>query len=149
MNGPVTTTSSNPTRRRAWIAVGLCVAAIAAIGVLAIALSENVVYFRTVSEAVAQRTSDGTNQIRMAGKVVKGTITENPNGVRFEITDGKTTATVVHRGDPPELFKAGRPVVCEGTWGANEVFRSGRILIRHGNEYKPPKVDDGPAKGES
>jgi cytochrome c-type biogenesis protein CcmE len=140
------TTSPNRARRRSLIAVGFCVAAIAAIVVLAIALSENVVYFRTVTEAVAHREGDGTNQVRMAGKVVKDTLSESADGVRFEITDGKTTATVVHRGDPPELFKEGRPVVCEGHWGNRDQFDSERILIRHGNNYKPPKVDDGPTK---
>ena len=60
--------------------------------------------------------------------------------MRFTITDGKATAQVLHRGDPPELFKAGAPVVCEGHWGKDAFFDSDRILIRHGNDYTPPKV---------
>jgi cytochrome c-type biogenesis protein CcmE len=143
------TTSTNRSRRRAWIAVGLCVAAIAAIVALAIALSENVVYFRTVSEAVAHRKQDGTNQVRMAGKVVEHTKSESSDGVRFEVTDGKTTATVLQHGDVPELFADNRPVVCEGHWGRHGVFQSERILIRHGNDYEPPKVGNGPKKATS
>ena len=42
-------------RRRAWVAIGMCGAAVVAIVVLAVVLSENVVYFRTVSEAVERR----------------------------------------------------------------------------------------------
>ena len=39
------------------------------------------------------------------------------------------------------------PVVCEGHWakGADATFDSDRILIRHGNDYEPPKVKT-PAK---
>lgn len=128
-------------RRRALIAIGACAAAIVAIVVLAVVLSENVVYFRTVSEAVKQRPSQGDARLRMAGEVVPGTVEETRDGVRFEVSDGKATATVVHRGDPPDLFRDGAPVVCEGSWGRGKEFDSDRILIRHGNEYEPPDVD--------
>jgi cytochrome c-type biogenesis protein CcmE len=128
-------------RRRALFAVGLCGVAVVAIVVLAVVLSENVVYFRTVSEAVKQRADQGDDRFRIAGEVVPGSIVETSHGVRFRVTDGKATATVVHTGDPPELFKPGAPVVCEGHWGSGAAFDSDRIMIRHGNEYRPPKVD--------
>jgi cytochrome c-type biogenesis protein CcmE len=130
-------------KRRAIIAMSLCGVAIVAIVALTIVLSNNVMYFRTVSEAVHSRKSDGTSRFRIAGKVVPGTVEETATGVRFDISDGKTTATVVPRGDPPSLFKAGVPVVCEGHWsaGTGVAFDSDRIMIRHGNDYKPPKVN--------
>lgn len=134
-------------RRRAFVAVGACGVAIAAIIVLTVVLSENVVYFRTVSEAVAQRSSQGDDRFRMAGEVVPGTIVEATGAVRFEMTDGKATALVAHRGDPPDLFKDGAPVVCEGRWSHGKTFVSDRILIRHGNEYTPPDVEDSKADG--
>jgi cytochrome c-type biogenesis protein CcmE len=127
-------------RRRAIAALSLCAVAIVAIVVLTVVLSENVVYFRTVSEAVAEKKSESERQFRMAGKVVPGTVEETAKGVNFEVTDGKATVAVVHRGDPPSLFKDGAPVVCEGRW-SGAVFASDRIMIRHGSEYKPPKVD--------
>lgn len=123
------------------IALGLCAAAVVAIVALTVVLSENVVYFRTVSEAVSARKSDGTRRFRIAGAVVPGSVQETARGVDFEITDGKRTARVMHRGDPPTLFKAGAPVVCEGHWGTDAAFDSDRIMIRHGADYKPPKVD--------
>ena len=64
--------------------------------------------------------------------------------VRFEITDGKKTVNVVHNGDEPVLFKNGAPVLCEGRWSASNAdvhFDSDRILIKHGSDYSPPKVD--------
>jgi len=132
-------------RTRYIVAIGGCVAAIVAIIVLAVVLSENVVYFRTVSEAVRDRSSAGTSRFRIAGAVVPGSIAETKDGVRFRITDGKHTVTVSHHGDPPDLFKAGAPVVCEGHWAKADVagapFDSDRILIRHGANYTPPKVN--------
>ena len=127
-------------RRRTWFAVALCGAALLAIVVLGVVLSENVVYFRTVSEAVKQRDSQGTDRFRLAGAVVRGSVQKTGDGVRFSVTDGKQTVEVDHRGDPPDLFKPGAPVVCEGQW-KGRTFDSDRIMIRHGSEYTPPKVD--------
>ncbi len=136
-----TTPASSRRKRRAIIAAAVCGAAIVAIIVLAVALSQNVVFFRTVSEAVAHRPSEQSSRLRVAGAVVPGTIAETAKGVRFEITDGKKTIPIAHSGDAPGLFKDGAPVVCEGRWSRGAAFESDRILIKHGNEYKPPKVD--------
>jgi cytochrome c-type biogenesis protein CcmE len=142
-----TRTPSRPTparsrrKRRAIIAGAVCVGAIVAIVVLAVVLSENVVFFRTVSEAVQHRPSEQGDRLRVAGAVVPGTIAETATGVRFEITDGKATIPIVQQGDTPGLFKDGAPVVCEGRWSQGAAFDSDRILIKHGNEYTPPKVN--------
>ena len=64
--------------------------------------------------------------------------------MRFELTDGKKTVAVVHQGDPPELFKDERAGRVRGPLGGGAVgapFDTDRILIKHGSEYKPPKVD--------
>jgi cytochrome c-type biogenesis protein CcmE len=126
------------------VAIAGCVVAIVAIVVLAVVLSKNVVYFRTVSEAVHNRADQGTSRFRLAGAVVDGSVRETERGVRFEVTDGKNTVRVDHVGDPPDLFKEGAPVVCEGRWAStarNAPFDSDRILIKHGADYEPPKVD--------
>ncbi len=147
---PPTAPASPPPRPRARkrtryiVAAAGCGLAVVAVIVLTIVLAENVVYFRTVSEAVKDRKSQGTDRFRLAGAVVPGSIQERAHSVRFKVTDGKKTVTVVHRGDEPALFKGGAPVLCEGKWSAVSVgapFDSDRILIKHGNEYKPPKVD--------
>jgi cytochrome c-type biogenesis protein CcmE len=132
-----------PRRLRYVVAAGLCVAAVAAL--LVLGLRGNIVYFRTVSEAVHGRRTEGDHRFRLAGAVVPGTIHETRDGVRFEVTDGKATVAVDHRGDPPELFKDGAPVVCEGRWSHGAAFTSDRILIKHGSDYKPPKVDTQPS----
>ena len=68
---------------------------------------------------------------------------DTAEGIDFKVTDGNKTVTVDHRGDKPELFKNGAPVVCEGRWAKSGgfVFDSDRIMIKHGSDYTPPKVD--------
>ena len=134
-----------PKRRGRYIvAIGGCVVAVIAIVVLGVALSENVVYFRTVTEAVHNRKDEGTSRFRLAGGVVKTSVVETHDGVNFKVTDGKHTVVVHHDGDTPALFKPGAPVVVEGHWASkasNAPFDSDRILIRHGADYTPPKVN--------
>jgi cytochrome c-type biogenesis protein CcmE len=150
----VTTVASPPTaptpkprpkrRGRYIVAIAGCVVAVVAIIVLAVVLSENVVYFRTVSEAVRNRESEGTSRFRLAGGVVHDSIHPVRDGVDFEVTDGKNTVAVHHDGDTPALFKDRAPVVVEGRWAskaATAPFLSDRILIRHGADYEPPKVN--------
>ena len=124
--------------------------AVIAIIVLAVVLSENVVYFRTVTEAVHNRKDEGTSRFRLAGGVVRTSVVETKNGVNFQVTDGKNTVAIHHDGDTPALFKPGAPVVVEGHWAstANDApFDSDRILIRHGADYTPPKVNTDKAPG--
>ncbi len=142
-----------PKRRGRYIvAVGGCVVAVIAIVVLAVVLSQNVEYFRTVSEATRNRQSEGTSQFRLAGGVVDHSVHPTANGVTFLVTDGKATVTVHHTGDTPALFKNGAPVVVEGHWAStskNAPFDSDRILIKHGADYTPPKVDTNAKKAST
>ena len=142
----MTATSPRTSQKRARyiVAAGGCALAVVAVIVLTIVLSENVVYFRTVSEAVKDRKGQGTSRFRLAGAVVPGSIDDHGRTVTFKLTDGKHTVTVVHHGDRPVLFKNGVPVLCEGRWAALRTgapFDSDRIMIKHGSDYKPPKVD--------
>jgi cytochrome c-type biogenesis protein CcmE len=131
-------TATKPRRVRYWVAGGLC---LAAVGYLVVGgLSRNIVYFKTVSEAVRDRSSQGDHRFRLMGAVVTGSVRRTADGVSFDVTDGAQRASVLHRGDPPELFKDGIPVVCEGHWQGT-TFDSDRIMIKHGAEYRPPSVD--------
>lgn len=124
-----------PRRTRYVVAAALC---LGAIGFLIFGgLRDNIVYFRTVSEAVDERAEAGDSRLRMAGTVVAGSVARSGDGVSFTVSEGGRHAKVFHRGDPPELFADDAPVVCEGRWDG-ETFRSDRIMIKHGSTYKPP-----------
>jgi cytochrome c-type biogenesis protein CcmE len=127
-----------PKRLRYIVAGGLCVGAV--VFLLVGGLSRNIVYFRTTSEAVKTRSEQGTHRFRLMGAVVSGSQQPTSDGVAFDVTDGIQRVRVVHHGSPPELFKDGVPVVCEGHW-QSDVFDSDRIMIKHGADYRPPAVD--------
>ena len=121
-------------RLRYTIVALLCIGAVVWMLTL---MQKNVVFFKTVSEAVASREADGTRSLRIGGAVVPGSIHESASGARFELVEGGQTVLVVHRGAQPTLFKNCAPVVADGHWNHN-TFESDQILIKHGSTYEPP-----------
>jgi cytochrome c-type biogenesis protein CcmE len=127
---PATPARSRP-RARYVVAAVVCVGIV--VWMLTV-LQKNALYLRPVSDAVERRTEQGDRRFRMGGTVVPGTISETADGARFDVTEGGATARVVHRGDPPDLFRDCAPVVVEGRWDG-ATFTSDRLLIKHGSEY--------------
>jgi cytochrome c-type biogenesis protein CcmE len=101
-------------------------------------MQKNVVFFKTVSEAVADRPHDGDRNMRIGGAVVPGTIDRTSDGAVFKLTQGGTTVEIIHHGTEPTLFKSCAPVVADGHWNG-ATFVSSRLLIKHGSTYEPPK----------
>ena len=119
---------------------GACVAVVAII-VLAVVLSENVVYFRTVTEAVheprsprARRGSDSPvawSHDSIHPRRRRRRLPRSPTAR----TPSPSITTVTRR----RCSRTGRPVVVEGHWASKADARrrslSDRILIRHGADY--------------
>jgi cytochrome c-type biogenesis protein CcmE len=97
-------------------------------------LGNATLYFRTADEAVAQRSSLGDRRFRIEGDVVAGSVQQVGNDVSFTITSKGIEVPVRHRGDPPELFRPGIPVVLEGRF-QGDVFSSDRMLVKHSETY--------------
>jgi cytochrome c-type biogenesis protein CcmE len=129
-------------RRRLWLAAAVV---LLALGFLLLrGLNDATLYFRTADEAVAQREMLGERRFRIEGLVADGSV--RPTGeeaVGFRIEENGVSVPVQHRGDPPELFRPGIPVVLEGRFDG-EVFSSDRIMVKHTSEYRaehPERVD--------
>jgi cytochrome c-type biogenesis protein CcmE len=99
-------------------------------------MTKNVVFFKPVSQAVADRPHDGTRTMRIGGAVVPGSIHDTSDGARFGLTQGGVTVEIIHHGTEPTLFKNCAPVVADGHWQGT-TFVSDQILIKHGSEYNP------------
>ena len=128
-----------PRRKRKSPAMyGVLLLIVLAIGfVLFQGLNSAALYYRNADEAVAQKASLGTRRFRVQG-TVQDDVAKVGNEVDFTIAFNGATVPVHHvGGDPPELFKAGIPVVLEGHWDqSGQFFTSENILIKHTAEYK-------------
>ncbi len=138
---PVRATGTN--RRRIAVVIAIVVAAM---GFLVVkGLGDATVYFLTAHEAVQQKDDLGTRRFRVEG-LVTDTVRPAGDTVEFEIISAGIRMPVSHRGDPPELFKAGIPVVLEGRWSDDgSRYQSDEIMVKHTNEYReqnPERTDD-------
>jgi cytochrome c-type biogenesis protein CcmE len=107
-------------------------------------LTDAALYYYNADEAVAQRDQLGDDRIRVQGTVEPG-VREAGGDVTFDIAFEGVTMAVRHRGDPPDLFQPGIPVVLEGRWQGDR-FASDRMLIKHSSEYKAENPDRVPGQ---
>jgi cytochrome c-type biogenesis protein CcmE len=112
------------------------------------ALSGNLVYYVTPTELLRQQPAPD-DRLRLGGQVVPGSVHQGSDGVRFVVTDGTTRMTVVHAGSTPSLFRTGSGVVLEGALGADGAFHSDTMLVKHGEEYRPPAPGETPGPFEA
>ena len=110
------------------------------------ALSGNLVYYVTPTELLADQPAPG-EYLRLGGQVVPGSVHDVGEGVGFVVTDGTSRMTVVHTGGTPALFQTGTGVVLEGTF-ADGAFHSDAMLVKHGEEYRPPAPGQTPSPVE-
>lgn len=102
-------------------------------------LNDNITYYLYPNEAVSQR-ADFPNgeRFRLAGQVVAGSVAEDGEDLKFEVTDGAATIDVVLLSTPPPLFNEEVPVLLEGSW-SGDVFVADDALIRHDENYETPE----------
>ena len=133
---------STRTFDRSRLRLGLVIAVVA--GAMAFLLMQGLggatTYFYNADE-VAERADElaGTS-FNLQGTVV-GEPVERDGALAFDVEYRCRTVPVSHRGDPPELFRPGIPVVLKGELSDGGTFRSDTIMIRHTSEYRTEESD--------
>ena len=125
-------------KRIAAIAIGVVALGVVTALVLT-AFQENLVFFFTPSEEVANKAPQGRT-FRIGGMVEKGSVKREGVDVRFVVTDTAKTLPVVYKGPLPDLFREGKGVVAQGQLGADGVFRASEVLAKHDENYMPPEA---------
>ncbi|MBI2082144.1 MAG: cytochrome c maturation protein CcmE [Deltaproteobacteria bacterium] len=107
-------------------------------------LEENLVYFVTPTELIAKGDKAINNTVRLGGVVEAGTVHFESNILSFEISDDQQKVPVVTTAAPPQMFHEGMGVIVEGKLGPDKRFVADRLMVKHGNEYRPPKEGEMP-----
>lgn len=109
-------------------------------------LDKNVVYFLTPHELLAKGTQGVDVPVRLGGQVKPGSVKWNDASLdlSFVVTDGGGEIPVHSRGAPPQMFRDGMGVVVEGRYHPDGVFQSTNLIVKHSNEYRPPKPGQSP-----
>jgi cytochrome c-type biogenesis protein CcmE len=106
-------------------------------------IGENLVYFLTPAEVLAQGTKVIDKPIKLGGQVVPGTVKWDAAAMVLEFTlqdaDGKIAVRA--KKEPPAMFREGQGVVVEGRMTSAGVFECTNLMVKHSNEYRPPDKD--------
>jgi cytochrome c-type biogenesis protein CcmE len=132
----------HPQRKQKLLIILFMVAGIAlAVGLMLVALKENINLFYTPQQIVAGE-APVNRTIRAGGMVVEGSVSRVKDGltVRFDVTDGKDTVTIEYEGILPDLFREGQGIVALGQLDENTLFIASEVLAKHDENYMPPEV---------
>lgn len=104
-------------------------------------LQKNVVFFLTPQELLAKGADGVGVPVRLGGQVKPGSVKWDPQALdlRFTVTDGAREMPVHATGAPPQMFRDGMGVIVEGRVGTGGVFEGSNLMVKHSNEYRPPK----------
>ncbi len=104
------------------------------------ALSSSLVYFIMPSEYARDTASFDGRFVRLGGLVEPGSVQydEEHLHLTFLVTDRVATYPVQYDGAPPDLFQENGGVVIEGRFH-DGVFEGDNLLVKHSNDYHPPK----------
>jgi cytochrome c-type biogenesis protein CcmE len=127
-------------KRLTTVIAGLLLLGAAAALVLT-ALKENLVYFKSPTEILAEPPTN-SRSIRLGGLVEEGSLERQADGVTmlFAITDLSNSVPVTYKGILPDLFREGQGVITQGKLGPDGVFLADEVLAKHDETYMPPEV---------
>jgi cytochrome c-type biogenesis protein CcmE len=109
-------------------------------------LDKNIVFFLTPQELLAKGADAYDVSVRLGGQVKPGTVNWDPKtlDLRFVMTDGKGDVSIRSKGAPPQMFHDGMGVVVEGRYDRSGLFQATNLLVKHSNQYRPPKPGEKP-----
>ena len=122
-------------KRLALIVGGLAALGVASALILS-AFQENLVFFFSPSDVVAQK-APRDRSFRVGGLVEEGSVKREGVRVSFKVTDTAQAIPVVYQGILPDLFREGKGVVAQGKLGADGVFHASEVLAKHDEHYLP------------
>jgi len=126
-------------RRRLWVILAVAPVLALATGLSLWAMSDNVTYFFSPSEATPDRVPPGQT-IRLGGLVEAGSVTHSGSQVAFSVTDNAASTLIVFDGDLPDLFREGQGIVAEGRFQPDRSFVAKEVLAKHDETYMPREV---------
>jgi cytochrome c-type biogenesis protein CcmE len=128
-------------RRLSLVLGGVAVLALALTLILS-ALSQNIVFFLSPTDALA-RTPVAGQSFRLGGLVTPGSVhKEGAAKTVFSVTDGAATVMVTTDEPLPDLFSEGRGVVVQGTLAPDRTCIASQVLAKHDENYMPAEVAD-------
>lgn len=103
-------------------------------------MSGTTVYYLQVSELLNRSAAVQGQQVRVAGKVVPGSIRREGTVLRFSASDGTGAVPVQYDGVVPDIFKDDVEVVVEGRYSPAGGFQATTLLAKCPSKFESQPV---------
>lgn len=123
------------TSGRVRFAVAAAVVVASITGLIVWSLSASTAYYKTPAELERGRV-DPNERLRVAGKVVDGSISRRAGVTKFSVSDGKVSLPVETEDVLPDTFGTGIDVVAEGAMTRGGVFSASTVLTKCPSKFK-------------
>lgn len=112
-----------------------------AVGMVTMALKENINLFFSPSQIVAGE-APNEHTFRLGGMVRTGSVKRSNTSleVNFEVTDTAKSVPVSYTGILPDLFREGQGIVAMGKLRNDGTFVASEVLAKHDENYMPPEA---------
>mgnify|MGYP001329917558 CR=1 FL=1 len=116
-----------------------------ALGILIVSVSllpKSTQYYVTVDEFLGDPEKFGHQELKVAGKVIEGTIRKDDKESLWEFTieNQQRTLEVVYKGAMPDTFKDTADVVVTGRLADNGRFEANHVLAKCASRYEEKLV---------
>lgn len=130
-------------RKKLGLIVLMLIGVGVAVGMVSMALKENINLFFSPTQVVAGEAPMG-HTFRIGGMVRTGSVKRSNDSldVRFDVTDTAKNLPVVYTGILPDLFREGQGIVAQGKLRADGTFVASEVLAKHDENYMPPEAAD-------
>lgn len=124
-------------RQTKWV-IGLSLIVVGIGIIVATSLPKSMQYYVTVDELVKDRSQYVGKEIKVAGKVLKGSIQkENENLFwNFQVENADQVIPVSYRGAMPDTFKEEAEVVITGKFLQNGQMQATNVLAKCASRYE-------------
>ena len=104
-------------------------------------IGDNLVYYWTPEEMMANADKAKGATIRLGGVVEQDSLhwNKDSNQLKFKLSDGDTVVEVEGKSVPPQMFREGIGVIVEGQLRDDGVFECDTLLVKHDNQYQAPE----------
>lgn len=102
------------------------------------ASQQNMVYYYTASELLADPAAQSGKPVRLGGRVVAGTIQKDPQSLMltFSLRDEATSIPVRYTGVVPDTFQEEADGIVEGTYREDGIFYASTLLAKCPSKYE-------------
>lgn len=135
-------------QKRLSVIAGLGVVLAISVGLILMALRDQIVFFYSPSE-IAEMDIEAGVPIRLGGLVKDQSWRQQGEINLFVVTDGESEMAASFTGIMPDLFREGQGVVAEGAILPDGTFLASNVLAKHDETYMPREVADTLRMGQS